>query len=167
MLKELLLEKKPIITRRWVQSIIESYPHEASNFLTFAKDRFSNPVGQAISVSVEQIFDEITGGNDFDKIKSALEDIIKIRAVQDFSPSRAAGFIFSLKRFIIEELEKEFNDSNFFQDYLDVEQIIDRTTLIAFDLYMEAKEKLFQIRVNEIKSRMLSNNINGITRDLE
>jgi anaerobic ribonucleoside-triphosphate reductase len=167
MIKELLLEKKPIITRRWVQSIIESYPQESSYFLASAKDRFGNPVGNAIYVGAEQIFDEITGGNDFDKIKSALGDIIKIRAVQDFSHSEAAGFIFSLKRIIAEELEKEFIDSNSFHEYLDIEQIIDRTALMAFDLYMKAKEKLFEIRVNEIKSRMPSNNRNGLTGDPE
>jgi len=161
MIKDLLLKRRQSIVSRWVQAIAESYPHETSKFLTSSIDRFANPVGHIITESANQIFDEITGGNDFNKIKSSLVDIIKIRTVQDFTPSGAAGFIFSLKRFIWEEVENEASDKNAFQELLDIEFIIDRTALIAFDLYMEAKEKLCQIRLDELKAVILYKNRNG------
>ncbi|MEJ2506824.1 MAG: hypothetical protein P8Y81_11250 [Ignavibacteriaceae bacterium] len=37
-------------------------------------------------------------------------------------------------------------------EFSKLESTIDRIALIAFDLYMEAKEKVFKIRVNEIKA---------------
>ena len=165
MIKELLIKNKQSIISRWVRAIVESYPQETSKFLMSSKDRFNNPVGNVIFESAEQIFNEIVGGNDFNKIKSSLEDIIKIRAVQDFSPSKAAGFIFSLKRFILEELGTEVKDKPTFQELVDIEFLIDRTALIAFDLYMNSKEKLFQIRVGELKSRFLYNNREGAIKD--
>ena len=153
MIKELLANKRSSILNKWVQSIIDSYPPETSKFLRSQKDRFSNPVGFAISNTAENIFDEIINDNsDLEKIKLSLGDIIKIRAVQNFSPSSAVGFIFSLKKVVRDELEAGLSEKKNIDELLNLESVIDRVALIAFDLYMEAKEKVFKIRVNEIKA---------------
>ena len=156
MIKELLANKRSSILNKWVQSIIDSYPPETSKFLRSQKDRFSNPVGFAISNTAENIFDEIINDNsDLEKIKLSLGDIIKIRAVQNFSPSSAVGFIFSMKKIVRDELEAELSEKKNIDELLNLESVIDRVALIAFDLYMEAKEKVFKIRVNEIKAGSL------------
>ncbi len=159
MIKELLANKRSSILNKWVQSIIDSYPLETSKFLRSQKDRFSNPVGFAISNTAENIFDEIINDNsDFEKIKLSLGDIIKIRAVQNFSPSSAVGFIFSLRKVIRDELGAELSEKKNVDEFSKLESAIDRIALIAFDLYMEAREKVFKIRVNEIKAGSFSVN---------
>ncbi len=157
MLKDLLIDKKSSIVDSWIQLIVETYPSKTSSFLKSQKDRFGNPVGYVISNSAENIFEEIINGKDIERIKAFLTDIIKIRAVQDFSPSQATGFIFSLKKIIRKELGQEVIEGKLLSDINDIESSIDDIALIAFDLYMDAREKLFKIRVSEIKSQLAYN----------
>ncbi len=157
MFKDLLVNKKSSIVDSWIKLIVETYPLRTSNFLKAQKDRFSNPVGYTIADSAEKIFEEIINGRDTERIKTFINDIIKIRAVQDFSPSQATGFIFSLKKIIRNELEQEFIERKFLTDIIDIESYIDNVALIAFDLYMDAREKTFKIRLSEIKSQLAYN----------
>lgn len=154
MLKDLLITRKSSIVDNWIQLIVETYPPQTSNFLKSQKDRFSNPVGYTISANTEKIFEEIINGRDIERIKTYLTDIIKIRAVQDFSPSQAIGFIFSLKKVIYKELEEEVINKKILKELENIESYINEIALIAFDIYMEAREKLFKVRVNEIKSQI-------------
>jgi RsbT co-antagonist protein rsbRD N-terminal domain len=157
MLKDLLVNKKSSIVDSWIQLIVETYPSKTSNFLKSQKNRFGNPVGYAISKSAQNIFEEIINGRDINRVKAFLADIIKIRAVQDFSPSQATGFIFSLKKVIRKELGHEVIEGKILSDIADIESYIDDIALIAFDLYMDAREKLFKIRISEIKSQLAYN----------
>ncbi len=157
MIEELLINKKSSILNSWIELIIESYPSESVKFLRSHKDRFSNPIGYTVSVNAEKIFDELIKDKNTDKIKESLNDIIKMRAVQDFSPSQAAGIVLSLKKVLRKELESEVNKASLFKELLNVESGIDDIALLAFDLYMEAREKLFQIRINEIKASLQHN----------
>ena len=154
MLKDLLIKKKSSIINNWVRLIIETYPSKTSGFLKSQKDRFSNPVGYTISDSADKIFEEIINQNDIEKVKTSLTDLIKIRAVQNFSPSKATGFIFSLKSVIRKELEQEVIEGKVLSELNELESFIDDTALTAFDVYMDAKEKLFKIRINEIKAQL-------------
>ncbi len=154
MIKKLLQQKKDIIVSKWIQSIIDTYPVETSSFLRQQKNRFSNPIGHIISETAEKIFEAILSGNQSLEIKILLNDIIKVRAVQDFIPSQAAGFILSLKNIIREELKEEIKDAKMFDEFLEILCGVDRVALIAFDLFMEAREKIFQLRMNEINNRI-------------
>ena len=153
MLKDLLVSKKSSVVDKWISLILETYPSNGSKFLRLQKDRFSNPVGFTISNGAEEIFEEIINGGDIEKIKIFLNNIIKIRAVQNFSPSLAAGFIYSLKKVIRQELNQEIVDGKVLKELFEFELNLDDLALIAFDLYMDAKEKIFKIRVDEIKSK--------------
>ena len=154
MIKELLVQKKIAIVGKWIQSILSTYPAEASGFLHLQKDRFKNPVGHIISANAEKIFDEIAGGYNTERIKLLLDDIIKVRAVQDFSPSQAVGFIFSLKQVIYSELEYNIKNEKISEELMAIEHRIDQTALAAFDLYTEAREKIYQIKLREVKSKL-------------
>jgi hypothetical protein len=118
------------------------------------KNQFSNPVGSTISTNAASIFDEIVGSRNFQNITLLLTDIIKIRAIQDFSPSEAVGIVFLLKKVIREELNEEINQEKIIDEFAELEFVIDKTALIAFDLYMESREKVFQIRINDAKYKL-------------
>ena len=149
MLCELLLKNKSSIVSKWIKQILDSYSIESSKFFSQEKNQFCNPVGSTISTNAASIFDEIVGNKDFEKITLLLTDFIKIRAIQDFSPSEAVGFVFLLKEVIREELSKELNQEKMLDEMVKLEFVIDKTALIAFDLYMQSREKVFQIRMNE------------------
>jgi len=76
--------------------------------------------------------------------------MIRIRAVQDFKPSQAVGFVLRLKKIIREELEKNRQEIDTLHDELEVlEERIEDTALQAFDIYTQCRQKLYEIRVNE------------------
>ncbi len=152
MIKNLLRQNKDLVLDTWIQSILETYPSESSDFLKHQKNQFSNPVGYIISDTAEKIFDAILDDSQIVEIKLLIVDLIRIRAVQNFSPSQAVGFVFSLKKAIREVLKQEFKNEDLSTELLEFETKIDMVALIVFDLYMEAREKVFQIRVNEIKN---------------
>lgn len=154
MVKDLLLQKKKVIINKWIQSIFDTYPAETSDFLRLQKNQFSNPVGHIISDTADKIFESLLSGNGDLEIKILLNDIIKIRAVQDFLPSKAAGFIFSLKNIIKEEIQRDIVDIKSFNEFCEILSGIDRVALVAFDLYSEAREKVYQLRTNELKNKI-------------
>ncbi len=155
MLKELLVKRKSEIVDKWVQRIIGYYPSESLKFLTSQKDRFANPVGYTISVSAAALFDELAGDREPELTETLLKDVVRIRAVQEFSPSQALRFIFDLKDVIRTEIQREPGTSIEIAELAEFESKVDSLALIAFDSYMEAREKLYRIRINEVKARSL------------
>jgi hypothetical protein len=153
-LKGLLLRKKSSILQRWLDLSLETYPPEAQNFLGKERDPFANPIGSTIRNGLEDIYRELLRGED-SQIGPFLEDIVKIRAVQNFYPSVAIAFLPFLKQVIKEEVGKEIQENWLFGELWELEAGIDRLTFRAFDLYMECREKLHQIRIKELKNGAL------------
>ena len=151
-LKELLLEKKPIILKRWFHLILKTYPADASQFLKKQKNQFSNPVGHTISHGIEDLFEELLQGMNPVKISPILDTIIRIRAVQDFSPSQAIDFIFLLKKVVREELKKEIKENQLSEELVMFDSMIDNLALLSFDIYMKCREKIYELKVNELKN---------------
>ena len=104
-LDNLLAEKRSKIIKKWRNAIIETYPNETQRFIRKEKDQFSNPVGLILKEEIETLYDEMTGAGDRKRISSCLDNIIRIRAVQDFKPSQAIAFVLQLKRLIREEVK--------------------------------------------------------------
>jgi hypothetical protein len=152
-LQEILLRKKTSIVDKWVQRFLSYYPSESMKFLSSQKDRFANPVGYTISSSAGAIFDELVGDGDFLVTELLLKDVVRIRAVQEFLPSQAIRFVFDLKEIMRSEIEKEAREKGWRDEFSEVESRIDGLALIAFDSYMESREKLFKIRIDEVKAR--------------
>lgn len=150
-LEHFLAENRAAILERWNHLIVETYPPNTSRFLRRERDRFINPVGHTISREIGVLFEELVGGMDVDRISSSLENIIKIRSVQDFSPSEGVGFVLLLKKTIREKLGSEISDVRIFEQWSTLESKIDTMALLAFDIYMKCREKIFEIKVNEVK----------------
>ena len=90
---------------------------------------------------------------DLEKVCSHLDQVIRIRAVQDFSPAQAVGFIFLLKKAVREQLEKDIREKRLSEEISLFESKIDELALLSFDIYMKCREKIYEIRVNEVKNR--------------
>ncbi|MCW8803300.1 MAG: RsbRD N-terminal domain-containing protein [Ignavibacteriaceae bacterium] len=154
MITEILNIKREAIVRNWIDLIFNSYPAESANFLKLKKNQFSNPIGHTITSSAEKIFEELINKRNIETIELLLDDIIKISAVQSFSPSQAVTFLFDLKKVIRDELKVELMEKTVFDELINFELLIDQIILRTFDLYMESREKVFKIRVNEVKSKL-------------
>jgi hypothetical protein len=150
MLADWLSQRRAAILQRWFARVVETYPADAGKFLQQQSDPFSNPVGQTIRRGLEALLDQLLLSFDAGTTASTLEDVIRIRAVQDFSPSQAVGFLFSLKEIVRQELNAE-GQASAAAEWPAFEARIDRLALLAFDVYMHCREKVFEIRVSEMK----------------
>jgi hypothetical protein len=154
-----LTEKKSAILGRWLTTIYESYPPETAIFLRKEKDRFDNPAGYRISQGLEGLYSVLLQDMEREQILSFLDEIIRIRVLQNFAPSQALAFVFLLKDTIRRELAEEIRTENLAAELLDLESRIDGLGLLAFDVYTKRREKLQEIRIDEEKRR-----ISGIMR---
>jgi len=156
MIEKLLVEKRDRILERWLHHILDSYPIDGSKFFGSEKDRFNNPVGYTFSQEIKVIYDELLSEFNTDIVQNSLDKIIKIRTVQDFSPSQAISFVYLLKKVLREELENEIADIKILRELMVFEARIDQLALLAFDIYTLCRNKISEIRVNEIKKRSIS-----------
>lgn len=124
------------VLRGWLKRTLESYPEQATRFLADEKDPFRNPVGQAYREGLPVLLDEILGGMEAARIDAALDGIVRIRAVEQRPPSEAVSFVLILKSFLPER-----------------EKRIDELALRAFDIYVQCREKLWEIRLTQARRR--------------
>ncbi len=154
-LAETLLNKRSTIITKWRDLIINTYVADTQRFMKKEKNRFANPVGQTISENVEHIYDALSSGDNLDKISTWLDDMIRIRAIQNFKPSQAIGFMLQLRKIINNELDKNsLEDDEFQDDVKALEERIEDAALLAFDIYSQCRQKLLEIKVNETQRQV-------------
>jgi len=166
-IENLLLKKKSAILDKWFNLILESYPPESSKFFKKEMDRFSNPVAHQITRGIEGIYDAISEGKDPGEIRPFLDEIIRIRAVQELSPSEAVSFFTLLKSVVREELKNE-RAKEPSDELLRFDAKLDELTFMSFDVYMKCREKLFELKVNDVKNRVSGLlRMSGLATELE
>ena len=138
------------VVDRWVESVFGQYPEETTRFLRQQPDRFANPVGASLRVGLAELVDGLIRGAQDEEFTSPLDDVIRIRAVQELSPSAAVKFVFDLKRIVREELAN--SGSADMTDLADFDCAIDHLGLLAFDVYMGCREQLWAIRAKQIRN---------------
>jgi hypothetical protein len=146
-----LAQKKSAIIKVWFEKVVNTYPIDTAQFLKNQKDPFANPVGQNSLKSLEDIFDLALGGFDPKTARPLIDPIIRIRAIQDFTPSQAVGFLFDLKALIRETVPVEAKKDLKALQALD--RRIDELSLLAFDIYMQCREKILDLKANEMRAR--------------
>jgi hypothetical protein len=153
-LQGILDEKKAAILKRWREQILQSYPTDSVKFLQGEKDQFANPVGHTIARDTKILLDGILSGRGAaeNDISTALNNLTKLRAVQDFSAADAVGFIFSLKKIIRDELASAGSASTLIAA---LDERIDNLMLAAFDWYTRHRESIYEIRVRMIRNRTI------------
>lgn len=154
-LEQFLVKKRSAIIKRWVDLIFGTYPDDTRDFLKRRKDSIANPVGASIVEGVDKLFDWLVKGEEgeVDSIRMFLDNIVRIRAVQEFSASHSIGFVFFLKQAVREKLQAEIRANQLYEELLTFESRIDSLALLAFDNYSQCREKLHQIRAAEIRNR--------------
>jgi hypothetical protein len=152
-LKNLLNKKKGALVAKWFDRVLDTYPLEVQGLFRQQGDRFANPVGSTILESLEGLFAELLGKGDFVRIRSLLDGILRIRAIQNFSPSQAVVFLPLLKGVLKGEIGEEVRQNRLLEEWLEVESRIDDFLLLAFDIYMECREKVHQLKTRELRGR--------------
>ncbi|MBF0555300.1 MAG: RsbRD N-terminal domain-containing protein [Nitrospirae bacterium] len=150
-LRDILVKEKSNILDGWYNLILETYPPESRVFLKKKNDPFANPIGHNISVSIEGILEGLLNNIVQERMTAMLSDIIRIRAIQDCSPSDAISLILLLKQTLRDAAKGYIKGDQLFNELLAFEDEIDRLTLLSFDIFMKCREDVFNLKVNEIK----------------
>ncbi len=122
---ELLSKEKGAILERWHQRVLETYPAETAGFLGQTKEPFANPVGATLLKELPVVYQALLGTADPTRTAQALDDLVRLRAVQNFSPSQAIGFIFTLKSVIRELVGDALSGPDMLEEWPGVEARID------------------------------------------
>lgn len=152
--REILRNHKKEIVEKWVDSIFSTYPLETRGFLRTKSDRFTNPVAHMTSRAANALFDAVAGEEvDPEEIKTAIDQFVRLRAVQKFSHGPNMAVLYLLKPILRECALPEIIKADELASYLDVESRLDTLVLLAFDIYMEARETLAESRIKEIRNQ--------------
>ena len=157
LLQELLIENKGEILDAWVDEVLTTYPADGARIFKKVKDQFANPVGFTVKNSLWDVYALLFEKNEAEKIVPALEQLVRIRAVQIFAPSEAVSMAYTLKKVVKAVCRNEKVVD--LDGWLAFEEKVDILAYTLFDLYTACRERLYQTRIAEIKSR------NNITTD--
>jgi len=136
--------KRQAILDRWVDRIFSSYPPETAQFLRRRGDRFANPLSHVLASGASALLDGLLDETDD---VAALDEILRVRAVQNFTPAEAVGFVFELKGAMAEEVGADS------PELPELFEKTDRLALRAFDVYVRCREQLYQARLHDALGR--------------
>ncbi|MCF8107425.1 MAG: RsbRD N-terminal domain-containing protein [Desulfohalobiaceae bacterium] len=152
-LNDLFSRDRKFLIKAWVEKALATYPPKTSEIFKNQKDQFANPVGATLNRSLEGIFDQLLLETSTEDVHSHVEGLVKVRAVQDFTPSGAVSFLLDLKKIIRRRCGREISESGLEPALFAFEERIDLVCLLAFDLFMKQREKIWQLRSQELQQR--------------
>ncbi len=157
----ILSDRKSEILENWQQEIFRLYPEDAVRFISSGVDRFANPVGHCIREHTESLFCMLVSGDEQrpEELIPMFNEILKVWAVQSLTPSDALGYLYKLKRVIVDVLHTDNTEMTLPYELAGLFDRIDRYTLIAFDVYTGCREKIFELKAETIK-----NQVSGLLR---
>lgn len=145
-----LASRREAIYAEWLRRTLAEYPAPASRFLAEEKDRFRNPVGYTLREGLRALLEQLLGDMDPQRLREALEGIVRMRAVQDFTPAAALAFLPALKAVLREPALGPRPEAEVLGE---LDQRIDRALLAAVDLYVRCREQVAEIKLGELRRR--------------
>ena len=150
-LSELMTQKQEPLCGRWLQAILAEYGEKAATAWRLNKDPFTNPVGHAFRTEAPKLVEWSARGGEVAEAASALEPILRIRAIQDLSASQAVGFVFKLRELVRAELASELAGGALDAELAALDRQVEAMGMVAFDVYVACRERFYNVRVNELK----------------
>ncbi|NNM05671.1 MAG: RsbRD N-terminal domain-containing protein [Gemmatimonadetes bacterium] len=151
---DLLEERKDTVVERWVEAVLAAYPSDSAALFRAQQDPFANPLGHNVREGTRGILRAMLDEMDPERLRTHLDQIIRIRAVQDLTPSQALSFVFSLRSIVREVIPEAIAGGKHHDDLAAFDERIDRVALHAFELYSAMREELADLRVKEVKRQV-------------
>jgi len=139
-------ETRNAILQDWLAQAAHTWPEQAA--LLDVRDPFHNPVGCALREGLPELLDAVLADEWPEGAGAALERLVRIRAVQDFTASQAVSFLLLLKPVLRARLAESRSRVEALEDR------VDRLMLVAFDLFTGCREQARQIQLDEARRRV-------------
>ena len=152
--KRIAKQKKQILAN-WFDVLTGTYPPDTARFLKANPDNFTNPVAGTARRSLEALLDAVVTDAAPEALTAILDPLIRIRAVQTmFTPSQATAFVLDLKPIIRNNISIKANDPQDQRELQALENRIDRLLMIAFDIFVRCREKIYHLKATEEQSKI-------------
>jgi len=152
-LKDLAAEKRAIILQRWLDRVLGAYPPDSQRFFREDRSPYSNPVGFTLRRGMEGVIDQILRPAGMEEARAILEPVMKVRAVENLTPSQAEEFFLPLREVISEIVGEEKGKEVLDLEWLDLNSRINQLAIVGMNLYSECREKVSQLRMQERERR--------------
>jgi len=131
------------IVEKWIERLANAHPQQSAALRAPQPDPFRNPVGYAVRKSLLQLWEELVGEMRPEVVDGALDTILRIRAVQDLSPSEAVGFVDQLRPLLRETCPP--------LDLASLQERIDQLATAASGKYTQCREQIAAVRLHEVE----------------
>jgi hypothetical protein len=155
-LVDYLVLDQQVVLDAWFDLILGTYSENTAVLWKKRDDPFANPVRHRFEAGMRGIVMGLAACGDVPDAATFmpfLDEIVRVRAVQDFTPSQATAFIFLLKKAIRETLWPKIVEHNLFVQLLALESAIDVLALFSLDIYSQCREKIYALRIDQIKKQ--------------
>jgi hypothetical protein len=146
-----ILDKRTKIIDEWYDIMVSSLFNGETNYILHEKDHFINPSGIILREALSDIFAFFFEKVNIDDISVSLEKFIKLLAVNKNGVENVLGTFFTLRDKIIENWRSLSFSNNVNEELSTIQSYFDKLILRVFTFYLTAREKIYEIRVNEIK----------------
>lgn len=143
----LLEKKKETVVEAWFEQVIQTYAPDTAIFYQNQKDAFANPVGSTTKQALIKLFDALLDLQNDESLADIIDPLIRVRAVQNFTPSQAVGFVYLLKPIVRKYFGKNQKKLKL-DELLELESKIDGMALIGFDVFMTCREQIYSMKSN-------------------
>lgn len=151
---DILRSHKKELAAKWVDAVFTTYPLETTGFLRTRNDPFTNPVAHMTRQAADALLDALIGEEvDPEAVKAAVERFVKLRAVQKFSPGQSMAVFYLMKPVLRQIALPEMLACDQLDAYLNMESRLDTIALLAFDIYVNARDTVAEARIREIKNQ--------------
>lgn len=154
-LVDFLAAHKDAVLAQWLDLVLNTYAPDTAVLGKKNKDPFTNPVRHKLEAGMTAILDGLAQGEAVEAAMYGphLDEIVRVRAVQDFTPSQALAFIFLLKKAVRETLWPYVAEHELFVELLALESAIDILVQLSVDIYGQCRETLLQLRINQVRNQ--------------
>ncbi len=139
------------LKKLWYESVLATYPPETAQLLRSKKDQFSNPVGYTLKTMIEEVVEGFLAEAEVQELAAAFHPLIRIKAVQGFSPAEAVSSVLKLKHAVRELLAAKASSGSGSDVLEELDPVIDELMCSCFNLYVDCRQKLSEIKEEELK----------------
>lgn len=146
----------PSLAQSWVAAANAIYPFAAAGFLRSQQDPFANPVGRRSADLAPLLCRAVIGlPHDGTALRAALEEFVRVRAMQDLPAETSLEALFAYKNILracIREQGIELTTAD--REELEaMDARCDSLALLAFGVYSRLRESFFEARVQDVRRR--------------
>ncbi len=146
-------EDRQELCEKWLNDFFTHYGIDAQGVSRTIDDQFMNPVGYVVRSATKLLFSAVIGEEiDKEAIQKKVYELMRIQAIQQLSPAQAHLPFIALKEHLQTFLMKDLKDKDSFFEFKAMLDRIDTLMLMAFDVYVQDKEVLFRVRIQELKN---------------